>query len=75
MEVEKTNDYPEEDPRHHALNLVKAFNDLADHVRDDLELIHDPRGKVLFETTAEILLGLARAHELFTENEGPGEEH
>jgi hypothetical protein len=75
MELENTNAYPEDDPRHHALNLMKAFNDLAEHVREDLEVVHDPRGRVLLETTAEVLVALARAHELFTQNAGPGQEN
>lgn len=58
--IEKTNNLPETDARHHALNLSKAFTDLAEHARQDVRKVDDRRGKVLFELSAEVLLGLAK---------------
>jgi hypothetical protein len=65
MRVENTNSLPDSDPRHHAMNIAKALHDLADHAREDTAKIQDRGGKVLYETTAEVLLGLAKAHEDF----------
>lgn len=65
MVIEQTNNLPETDPRHHALNIAKALKDLAEHAREDVQKVQDPRGKVLYETTAEVLLGLANAHDHF----------
>jgi hypothetical protein len=67
MNIEKTNDLPDTDPRHHALNLSKALKDLAQHAREDTRKIEDKRGRVLYETTAEVLLGLAKAHDHFAQ--------
>jgi hypothetical protein len=67
MQIEKTNTLPESDARHHALNLERALYELAMHAREDIRKIEDRRGKVLLETTAEVLLGLARAHKHFAE--------
>jgi hypothetical protein len=65
MNIEKTNDLPDSDPRHHAMNISKALKDLAAHAREDTSKVNDDRGPVLFETTAEVLLGLAKAHDDF----------
>ena len=65
MVVEQTNNLPETDPRHHAMNIAKALKDLAQHSREDINKVNDPKGRVLFETTAEVLLGLANAHDHF----------
>jgi hypothetical protein len=72
MTVEPNNALPDSDPRHHALNLAQAFEDLAHHAREDIEKIDDARGKVLLETTAEVLLGLAKAHRDFAEGSEAG---
>jgi hypothetical protein len=71
MNIEKTNDLPESDPRHHALNISKALKDLAQHAREDTGKVEDKRGRVLFETTAEVLLGLAQAHDHFAKGAEP----
>jgi hypothetical protein len=65
MVVEKTNNLPETDPKHHAMNISMALKDLAQHARQDISKIDDPKGRVLLETTAEVLLGLANAHDHF----------
>ena len=65
MVIEQTNNLPETDPRHHAMKIAKALKDLAEHAREDVKKVQDPRGKVLYETTAEVLLGLANAHDHF----------
>ncbi|HLK16207.1 MAG TPA: DoxX family protein [Fimbriimonadaceae bacterium] len=65
MKIEQTNDLPESDSRHHAMNLSKALKDLADHARDDTTKVQDAGGRVLLDTTAETLSGLAVAHEHF----------
>jgi hypothetical protein len=62
MHIETTNSLPASDPRHHALNLERALEQLARHAREDIDKITDARGRVLLETTAEVLLGLAKAN-------------
>jgi hypothetical protein len=38
-----------------------TLTDLADHLREDVSKVDDVRAKALFETTAEVLLGLEKA--------------
>lgn len=65
MDIPKNNDLPETDPRHHALNLSGAIKGLADHARQDTKKVDQKSGRVLFEMTAEVLLGLAKGLEDF----------
>ena len=71
--------YPESDPRHHTLKLKQMLNDAANHAREDISQITDPKAQALFETTAEVLKGLMKAfHDFERKNEpawktaGPG---
>ena len=41
------------------------LNDTANHARQDVAKISDPKAQALFETRAEVLLGLAKAFEDF----------
>lgn len=65
MEMTQTNDLPETDPRHHALNLCSAIRELAAHAREDVKKVEGRAGRVLLEATAETLLGLAKGLEHF----------
>src|SRR5262249_15342787 len=56
-------EYAEDDPRHHTIKLKNTLNDTVHHAREDIDKIADPRGQVLFETTAEVLVGLITAYE------------
>ena len=49
------------DPRHHVQKIAGQFQDLIDHLRQDIEKIDDPRAKALFETSAEVIGGLKKA--------------
>lgn len=48
------------DPRHHAQKMQKAFDDLKDHLREDIMKVDEPQAKAMFETAAEVLAGLAK---------------
>ena len=39
------------------------LNDVADHCREDVGKISEPKAQALFETTAEVLKGLATAYD------------
>jgi hypothetical protein len=52
---------PQEDPRRHTMQMRRRLTDLAEHLREDVEKVDDARAKALFETTAEVLLGLEKA--------------
>lgn len=57
--------YREDDPRHHTAKLKDMLSDVIQHAREDVGKIHDPKAQALFETTAEVLLGLRKAYEDF----------
>lgn len=58
-------EYPESDPRHHTGNIRGMLEDVITHLREDVEKVDDARAQALFETSAEVLGGLAKAYEHF----------
>lgn len=62
--TQSTNDpksLPENDPRRHTMQVRTRLSDLAQHLREDVSKVDDLRAKALFETAAEVLLGLEHA--------------
>jgi hypothetical protein len=58
------------DPRHHTQKMQKAFHELKDHLRADIEKVDEPQLRAMFETSAEVLGGLAKAfHDYEAKNE------
>jgi hypothetical protein len=55
------------DPVFHTKRIRQMLLDVADHARDDVDEVNEPRAQALFETTAEALEGLARAYEHYEE--------
>ena len=53
--------YPESDPRYHTARLKQMLTHLVNHVRQDISKVNDPKAQALFETTAEVLVGLEKA--------------
>jgi hypothetical protein len=53
--------YPETDPRHHTLKIKSLLGDIVQHAREDVSKIKEPKAQALFETTAEVLIGLQKA--------------
>jgi hypothetical protein len=58
---QKANRYPESHPCHHTVKLKSQLEDLAQHMREDVAKINEPRAQALFETSAEVLGGLIKA--------------
>lgn len=52
---------PQDDPRRHTMQMRSRLTDLAEHLREDVGKVHDVRAQALFETSAEVLLGLEKA--------------
>ncbi|MFD0893799.1 hypothetical protein KBB96_10275 [Luteolibacter ambystomatis] len=63
--------HPDSDPLHHVAKIRRKLQELAEHCRDDIPKIHEPKAKVLFETTAEVLIGLQTAYEHYTTQAEP----
>jgi len=57
--------YGENDPCHHTAKLRQMLRDVAAHAREDITKVSDPKAQALFETTAEVLLGLEKAYQDF----------
>ena len=48
--------------RHHIAKIHGMLGDLVAHLREDVRKVNDPGAQALFETSAEVLSGLARAY-------------
>ena len=53
------------DTMHYVRKLREMLARVSDHARQDVKNVSGPKAQALFETTAEVLTGLARAHEHF----------
>jgi len=53
--------YPEDDPRHHTAHLREMLQGLVTHAREDIGKVSEPKAQALFETTAEVCIGLTKA--------------
>jgi hypothetical protein len=58
-------DYPENDPRHHTIQVRQRFDDLVTHLREDVKKVDDPHARAMFETAAEVISGLSTAFSHF----------
>jgi hypothetical protein len=59
----KTESEQTSDPKVHARNIQKMLTEIIDHVREDVDRVSEPKAQALFETTAEVLIGLRTAYE------------
>ena len=53
----------ETDPSRHSANIRRMLIELSRHAREDAGKVSEPKAQALFETTAEVLQGLARAYD------------
>jgi hypothetical protein len=49
------------DPRHHTQKMRERLTETVAHLREDIEKVDEPQLKAMFETSAEVLLGLSKA--------------
>jgi hypothetical protein len=54
-----------DDPHTHSANIRGMLTNVIEHAREDINKVNDPSAKALFETTAEVLIGLRTAYEHF----------
>jgi hypothetical protein len=57
----KTKTIASSDPKAHARNVQQMLADVIDHLRADIRKIKEPKAQALFETGAEVLIGLRTA--------------
>ena len=70
----KMTELAENDPRHHTAKVKDLRDELVVHLREDTSKFDEPRAKAMFETAAEVLLGLRKAfddHDRGTEEAMP----
>jgi len=48
-------------PRHHTQKMQVRLQEMIDHLREDIEKVKEPQLRAMFETSAEVLLGLKKA--------------
>jgi hypothetical protein len=58
-------------PQHHVQNVRQRLGDLANHLREDVSKVDEPQLKAVFETSAEVLLGLDKALEDYQRKNEP----
>jgi hypothetical protein len=63
--------YSEDDPRHHTMKLHDMLTGVVEQAREDVGKIDEPKAQALFETTAEVCLGLATAFEHYEQQSEP----
>jgi uncharacterized damage-inducible protein DinB len=59
------------DPQHHVRNIQNMLDDVLNHCRSDSAKMDEPKAQALFETTAEVLLGLRNAYEHYATRAEP----
>ncbi|MGH3473137.1 MAG: hypothetical protein ACRDPG_13965 [Nocardioidaceae bacterium] len=55
------NTLPVSDPIRHTRKVQARLGELAEHLREDVTKVGEPQARALFETAAEVLLGLRNA--------------
>ncbi|WP_045105867.1 hypothetical protein [Legionella hackeliae] len=56
-----------ESPIPHVNKMQQLFKEQVEHLREDIDKITEPQCKAMFETSAEVLLGLIKAFEDYKE--------
>ena len=46
------------DSLHHTQKLKGMMHELIDHLRADVDRVTDPKARAMFETSAEVVIGL-----------------
>jgi len=52
---------PKTDSVYHTQKIKAQLRQLVEHLREDIEKISEPKAQALYETSAEVLLGLVKA--------------
>jgi len=53
--------YQESDPRYHTSTVKTMLDELINHLREDTGKFNEPKAQAMFETSAEVLLGIKKA--------------
>jgi hypothetical protein len=56
-----TQETSKHDPLHHTRKMKQRLSETIAHLRDDIDKVEEPQFKAMFETAAEVLVGLTKA--------------
>jgi hypothetical protein len=59
----------ESNPRRYTANIREKLDDVIRLAREDVVKVDEPKAQALFETTAEVLIGLRTAYEDYEQGE------
>jgi hypothetical protein len=48
-------------PQHHVQKMKSRLQEIVTHMREDVQKVDEPQFKAMFETSAEVLVGLTKA--------------
>jgi len=65
--------YATSDPRRHIVRVRNMLNEVNRYLTQDTVKVTDPEVRAMFETTAEVLSGLARDYEQAEKKAAPGD--
>ena len=69
MQEEKQ--FDKDDSRHYTSDMRQLLSAVIDHARKTLPDVLDPKAQALFETSAEVLIGLRKAFEDYEQRNEP----
>lgn len=69
--AETNKNFPENDPRHHTAFVKGLLDELITHLREDTTKFNKPKAQALFETGAEVLVGLRTAFDHYEKGAEP----
>ncbi len=52
---------PDRTPQHHVEKMKGRLQEIVTHMREDIQKVDEPQLKAMFETSAEVLIGLTKA--------------
>ena len=53
--------HSKKNPLHHTQKIKTRMRKLIEHLREDVGKVKEPKAQALFETSAEVLIGLVKA--------------
>lgn len=65
MPVQDTNNLPQSDARHHALNIAQSLREVAQHAAEDIVKVKAEEGRLLLQQTADRLNEMAAMLEAY----------
>lgn len=60
MQPEDKTESANGNPTHHTQKMQHRLQEIADHLREDIEKVDEPQFKAMFETSAEVLEALIK---------------